>query len=316
MRILVTGGSGFVGLALVPRLIADGHEIIVTSRDATASVAGATVRQIGELGPETDWSEALEGIEAVIHLAARVHVMNETASDPLGENRRTNTQGTARLASDAARVGVRHFIFLSTIKVNGEATGPSPFHATDVPAPQDPYAIAKQEAEQALLGIAAKEEMRVVIVRPPLIYGPGVRGNFLSLLGLCQKAWPLPFGGIENSRSLIFVGNLADLISRLIEKTKASGVYLCRDGEDLSTPELLRRVAKALGRNPVILPVPGFLLRPAGILTGKSTAISRLTESLAVDDGPTRRDLDWTPPFSMLQGLKETAAWFSNRERQ
>ena len=313
MRVLVTGGGGFIGRALTPLLIKAGHGVIVTSRNANTTVPGATVRQVGELGPDTRWDEALEGVDAVVHLAARVHIMNERAADPLEENRRVNTQGTANLATSAARAGVKRLVFLSTIKVNGEATGDEPFHATDTPAPQDAYAVAKLEAEQTLMETAAKEGPSIAIIRPPLVYGPGVRGNFLALLNIADKNWPLPLGGINNRRSLIYVGNLIDLIVRLLEKTNASGVYLCRDGEDVSTPELFREVGNTLGKKARLWTVPAFLLRLAGGLTGKSTAISRLTDSLGVDDSPTRRDLDWTPPFSMLQGLKETAIWYKNQ---
>lgn len=312
MRILVTGGGGFVGRALIAHLAQAGHEVIATSRNGDTSIPDATVRQIGELGPDTDWSEALVSVEAVVHLAARVHVMNESAADPMAENRRINTEGSRKLAQDAADAGVRRFIFLSTIKVNGEATQSNPFRATDTPAPQDPYAIAKLEAEQALTEIGEKNSLRVSIIRPPLVYGPGVRGNFLSLLGLARKGWPLPLGGIKNRRSLIYVGNLADLILCTLEHPGPAGVFLCRDGDDVSTPELFRRAGHALGKNPIMVPVPPLLLQLAGTFTGKSAALSRLTESLAVDDGPTRRDLDWTPPFSMLQGLKETASWFKS----
>ena len=314
MKVLVTGGSGFIGRALIPQLNMAGHDIIVSSRDEGIVLPGATIGPVGELGPETDWSAALEGVEAVIHLAARVHVMNETATDPVAENRRINTEGTARLARQAAESGVKHFIFLSTIKVNGEATGPNPFHAADRPAPQDPYAIAKLEAEQVLLGIADKSAMRADIIRPPLVYGPGVRGNFASLLGLCARGLPLPLASIDNRRSLIYVGNLVSLIGHILDHPKAGGgIYLARDGEDVSTPELIKRVSAALGVTPRIFSFPQFLLAIAGALVGKSDAVSRLTESLVVDDNKTRSDLDWTPPFSMVQGLQETADWFKNK---
>ena len=184
MRVLVTGGGGFIGRALTPLLIKAGHGVIVTSRNANTTVPGATVRQVGELGPDTRWDEALEGVDAVVHLAARVHIMNERAADPLEENRRVNTQGTANLATSAARAGVKRLVFLSTIKVNGEATRDEPFHATDTPAPQDAYAVAKLEAEQTLMETAAKEGPSIAIIRPPLVYGPGVRGNFLALLNI------------------------------------------------------------------------------------------------------------------------------------
>ena len=314
MKVLVTGGGGFVGRDLAGRLIDAGHNVIVSSRDPKTSIPGTAQQQVDELGPNTDWSAALEGVEAVIHLAARVHVMNETTADPMAENRRINTEGSVKLATDAAQAGARHFIFLSTVKVHGEATMALPFQADNAPAPQDPYAIAKLEAEEALREIAEKNAMRLHIIRPPLVYGPGVRGNFLSLLGLCRRGLPLPFGGIDNSRSLIYVGNLSDLICRALLKTDAgTAVYLCRDAEDISTPELFRRVAGALDVSLRIFPFPLPLLRLAGALTGKSAAISRLTESLSVDDAATRSDLDWTPPFSMIQGLKETADWFNNR---
>jgi nucleoside-diphosphate-sugar epimerase len=314
MKILVTGASGFIGRALIPRLIQSGHEIVATSRDANAKIAGATVHAIAELGPDTDWRDALRGIEAVIHLAARVHVMSDNARDPMAENRRINTEGTGKLAKDAAMAGVRHFIFMSTIKVNGETNNIEPFRAYDIPAPKAPYAIAKLEAEEALLKTVHDSDMRATIIRPPLVYGPGVKGNFISLLNICGKGWPLPVGCIDNRRSLVYVGNLVDMVHSLIENPPpTTGIYLCRDPQDVSTPELFRKISRALGVKPLIISFPLFLLRLAAALSGQTAAISRLCETLYVDDGPTRADLDWTPPFSMLQGLKETAAWFDNQ---
>jgi nucleoside-diphosphate-sugar epimerase len=311
MKVLVTGGSGFIGRALIARLGQAGHEVVATSRDRQLELPGARVCHIAELGPETDWSKALEGIEAIIHLAARVHVMDERAADPAFENSRINSQGTARLAAQAAEAGVRHFIYFSTIKVHGEASGPEPFHAADTANPQDPYAKTKLEAEQALLEIAGNCAMRASIIRPPLVYGPGVGGNFLSMLRLSAKGWPLPLASIDNRRSLIYVGNLVDLVSHLLDhRGPISGIWLARDGEDVSTPELFRRTSAALGLKAHILPFPKFLLAFAGALVGKAAVVSRLTQSLVIDDSPTRNDLDWTPPFSMLQGLKETADWF------
>jgi nucleoside-diphosphate-sugar epimerase len=313
MKILVTGASGFIGRALIPLLIHSGHEVIATSRDPNSEIPGATVHPIAELGPDTYWHEALRGVEAVIHLAARVHVMSDNAPDPMAENRRINTEGTRKLAKDAATAGVHHFIFMSTIKVNGETTDVEPFRAYDIPAPKDPYAIAKLEAEEALLKEVRYSDMRAAIIRPPLVYGPGVKGNFISLLNLCGKGWPLPVGSINNRRSLVYVGNLVDMVHRLIEEPPSTtGVYLCRDPQDVSTPELFRKVSWALGIKPLIIPFPLSLLRLGAALSGKTAAISRLTESLYVDDRPTRTDLDWTPPFSMLKGLKETATWFDN----
>jgi nucleoside-diphosphate-sugar epimerase len=314
MRVLVTGGSGFIGRALVPQLTNAGHAVIVTSRDTRLVLPDAKVKSVDELGPETDWRDALNGAEAVIHLAARVHVMSEAGNDPVAENRRINREGTARLAAQAAESGVKRFIFLSTIKVNGEVTGKVPFHADDAPVPQGPYAIAKREAETALLEIAERSAMRADIIRPPLVYGPGVRGNFASLLALSVKGLPLPLASIDNRRSLIYVGNLTALIGRILDHPKPEGgIYLARDGEDVSTPELFKRVCAALGVAPRIFPFPQFLLALGGALSGNSAAVSRLTQSLVVDDNPTRSDLDWTPPFSMVQGLQETADWFKSQ---
>lgn len=314
MKILVTGGSGFIGGTLIAHLSRAGHQVIATSRDPNFTISGATTRQVGELGSNTDWTPALEGIEAVVHLAARVHVMADKAADPLAENRTINTDGTTRLAEQGAAAGVKHFIFLSTIKVHGEQTPATPFVAHDTPQPNDPYAIAKLEAEQALLEIAHGTDMRVHIIRPPLVYGPGVGGNFLSLLKLCTKGLPLPLASIDNRRSLIYVGNLVSLITCLLDQPQAPGrVYLCKDGEDISTPELLRRVAGTLGENLAIWRCPVLALRLAGVLLGKSAAISRLGGSLVVDDLQTRNDLNWTPPFSMIQGLQETADWFKSQ---
>jgi nucleoside-diphosphate-sugar epimerase len=314
MKILVTGASGFIGHILIPRLIKSGHEVVATSRNTNTNSTRAVTHPIAELGPDTDWGDALSEVEAVIHLAARVHVMSDNASDPIAEYRRINTEGTAKLARDSAKAGVRHFIFMSTIKVNGESSGLVPFNAHDIPAPKEPYAIAKLEAEEVLLGIVRYSNMQATIIRPPLVYGPGVKGHFVSLLKICGKGWPLPIDCIDNRRSIIYVGNLVDMVHRLIEAPPSTtGVYLCRDPQDVSTPELFQKVSAALGVKPLIVPFPLSLLRLSAAIIGKSAIVSRLTESLYVDDGPTRNDLSWTPPFSMLQGLEETATWFQNR---
>lgn len=314
MKILVTGARGFIGQILIPQLIKYGHEVVATSRNANSKFSGATVQPIAELGPDTDWRNALNKVEAVIHLAAKVHVMSDNNLDTISEYRRINAEGTVKLAKDAAKAGVRHFIFMSTIKVNGETSGLMPFRAQDIPAPSDPYAITKHEAEEALLKTVRHSNMRATIVRPPLVYGPGVKGNFISLLKICYRGWPLPFDSIINRRSIIYVGNLVDMVRRLIEATPSpTGVYLCRDPQDVSTPELFRRVSMALGVKPLIIPFPLSLLRLSATTIGKAAVLSRLTESLYVDDGPTRDDLNWTPPYSMLKGLKETATWFHNR---
>ncbi len=301
-RVVVTGATGFIGRALCPRLAAAGHEVSAITR-----------RVIPEIGPDTDWSAALAGAEAVVHLAARVHVSAERAADPLAAPRRVNTLGTRRLAEAAAAAGVRRLVFASTIKVNGEKTGAEPFRATDAAAPRDPYAISKWEAEQALFQVAGESAMEAVVLRPPLVYGPGVKGNFLSLLRLCAKAPPLPLALVANRRSLIHVGNLADAILRCLTHPAAGGrTFLVSDGEALSTPELVRRAAAALGRPARLFPVPPPLLRLAGRLTGTSSTVERLLDSLVVDDREMRRELDWKPPFSMSRGLQETATWFTS----
>ena len=315
MRVLVTGGSGFIGRTLCPALLAAGHEVCVSSRNPRAAEAtvGVEVRSVSDPGPDTDWGAALDGVEAVVHLAARVHVRDERSADPLSEYRRVNTDGTRRLAEAAAAAGVRRLVFLSTIKVNGEATGDAPFCESDPAAPADAYAVSKWEAETALFGIAGQGPMEAVVLRPPLVYGRWVGGNFLALLKICRLAPPLPLGAVSNRRSLIYAGNLADAIIRCLTHADAAGrTFLVRDGDDVSTPELIRRVSAALGRPARLFGVPAPLLRAAGRATGKSEIVARLLDSLRVDDGQIRRDLDWAPPFTMAQGLDATAAWFTS----
>ena len=315
MKILVTGASGFIGRALVPRLIKTGHEVVTSSRSARFHPTEATLFPITDIGPDTDWRKALVGVETVIHLAARVHVMKDKSKDPLADNKLINTEGTRKLANDAANAGVQHFIFMSTVKVNGERNDFRPFCADDLPAPKESYATSKLEAEKALIQTVQFSNMRATIIRSPLVYGPGVKGNFISLLKLCKQGWPLPFGSINNRRSMIYLGNLVDLIYRLIMKPPTSTkIYMCRDSQDVSTPELFRKTSVALGVKPLIISFPLSLLSFLGALIGKTAVISRLTESLYVDDSPTRMDLDWTPPFSMLKGLKETATWFNTHK--
>jgi len=314
-RVLVTGGTGFIGRTLCPALLAAGHAVCASSRNARAGEAmdGVEVRPVSDLGPDTDWGAAVDGVDAVVHLAARVHVTEDRSADPLSEYRRVNTDGTRRLAEAAAAAGVRRLVFLSTIKVNGEATGEAPFSESDPAAPGDAYAVSKWEAETALFKIAAQGPMEAVVLRPPLVYGQRVGGNFLALLKICRLAPPLPLGGVSNRRSLIYAGNLADAIIRCLTHRGAAGrTFLVRDGDDVSTPELIRRVATALGRPARLFRVPAPLLRAAGRATGKSEIVARLLDSLRVDDGQIRRDLGWAPPFTMDQGLDATAAWFTS----
>ncbi len=339
--VLVTGANGFVGRGVVDALSKSGFGVRAAVRcgGRALSLAGYEVA-IGDIGSDTSWEEALIGVNRVVHLAARVHVMHDSVTDPLAEFRKVNVFGTERLAREAARAGVRRLIYVSSIKVNGEqAPGPyssqiastqippSPpllkggtlraFSEGDEPNPQDPYGVSKWEAEQALHRVAQETGLEVVIVRPPLVYGPGVGANFLRLLRFVHKGVPLPFGAIKNQRSLVYVGNLVDAIITCLEHPAAAGqTYLVSDGEDVSTPELIRRIATSLGRPARLLPVPPALLRVAGQLTGKSAEVERLLDSLVIDSSKIRRELGWHPPYSMDQGLKETANWDKDRNNE
>ncbi len=299
-RILVTGANGFVGGAVCRALAGRGDAVVAATR--------AT---IGDIGPETDWTAALDGVEAVIHLAARVHLMEDPAADPLGAFRRVNRDGTRRLAERMAAAGTRRLVFVSSIKVNGEYTGDTPFSANDPAAPSDPYGVSKWEAEEMLRTIAARTGLEVAILRPPLVYGPGARANFLALMRLVDRGWPLPLGAVENRRSLIFLDNLADAILCCLDRPAAAGgTWLARDGEDISVPDLIRRLARHLGRPARLPPVPPSVLRWGAAMMGRGDAVARLTESLRIDDGPLRRDLGWRPPVSLDEGLAATAAWY------
>ena len=310
------GADGFVGRALCAALAAAGDDVSASVRnpEAAAGLTGVRVRITGDVGPETDWTEALGGVEAVVHLAARVHVMKEAAADPAAEYARVNAAGTRRLAEQAAAAGARRLVLMSTVKVNGEATMGEPFREGDPPAPADAYGRSKWEAERALPEVARQTGLEWVVLRPPLVYGPRVRGNFLSLMRLCRAAPPLPLAAIANRRSLVYVGNLVDAVRRCLTHPEAAGnTYLVGDGEDVSTPELIRLLAAAMGRPARLFPVPAALLRTVGAITGKSTAVARLLDSLVLDGGRIRRHLGWTPPFTMNRGLGETAAWFARQ---
>lgn len=317
-RILITGANGFVGSALCRRLRDAGTRVRGGVRDRSNIPMGG-----GSEGEGFDWvvlhdqsseeeeDQALHGVQAVIHLAARVHIMEDRAADPLHEFRRVNRDWTERLARAAARQGVRRFVFLSSIKVNGEES-PVPFTEQDAPNPQDPYGISKWEAEQALAAVSSETGLEMVVVRSPLVYGPGVGGNFLQLLNVLRRGIPLPLALVENRRSLIFLGNLVDALMHCAQDTRAAGrTYLLSDGEDLSTPELIRRIAKTLGVRARLWNFPLPLLRLIGQVLGKSMVIDRLLGSLQIDSSRIRRELDWHPPYPVDHGLAETAAWFS-----
>ncbi|WP_081622846.1 MULTISPECIES: NAD-dependent epimerase/dehydratase family protein [unclassified Thioalkalivibrio] len=307
-RVLVTGATGFVGSAVVQRLAAEGRLVPVAGCRRSGSVPeGAELAVTPSLGPEADWSGALQGVEAVVHAAARVHVMEEDAADPLAEYRRANVDGTLALARQAAQAGVRRFVFVSSVKVNGEQTAPgSAFSAADAPAPEDPYGVSKAEAEAALFALGRETGMEIVAVRPPLVYGPGAGGNFARMARWVGKGVPLPLGAVtRNRRSLVGLDNLVDLLVTCLEHPAAANrVFLAGDGEDLSTTDLLRRVAAAMDRRARLLPVPPVLLRAGARAVGRGEMARRLLDSLQVDISHTRETLGWEPPVSVDEGLR------------
>jgi nucleoside-diphosphate-sugar epimerase len=306
MKVLLTGASGFLGGILVREL--------ENRKDINFSVALRSPKSglrpvsyvVGELSADTDWSAAVALQQVVVHAAARAHIMNDEVADPLAEYRRVNVEGTLNLARQAAGAGVQRLIFISSIKVNGEATQQGrPFTVNAEPAPEDPYGLSKLEAEQGLMKLAAETGMEVVIIRPPLVYGPGVEGNFASMIKLVEKGIPLPLGAVHNKRSLVGIDNLVDLIIRCIDHPGAANqVFLAGDGEDLSTTELLRGVGKAMGRPARLIPVPAGLLQLGATLLGKRAVAQRLLGSLQVDISKTCERLDWKPPFTVEQGLR------------
>jgi UDP-glucose 4-epimerase len=305
MKIAVTGAAGFVGRALCNHLLAKDHVVIPIVRRGCGLTREVVV---GDIGAATDWHHALAGCDAVVHLAARVHVMDDTAQGPLSLYRATNTEATLDLARQAAQAGVKRFIFISTIKVNGEGRD-APYRETDTAAPEDAYAISKWEAEQGLQRIAQDTGLEVVILRPPLVYGPGVKANFLRLMRTVERGWPLPLGAIRNRRSLLYLGNFIDAIRVCVEHPDAVGqTFLVDDGQPVSTPELIRGLARAMGRPARLLAVPVRGLELAGVLLGKRAAMARLAGSLFVDSSHIRTCLGWTPPYSMEAGLAATVA--------
>jgi nucleoside-diphosphate-sugar epimerase len=314
--IFMTGASGFVGTALIQRLSRDNVRLtagVLAGEDARHLPAEVERVTVEPLSDSSDYSTALQYSDIVIHLAARVHIMQDTAEDPLLEFRKVNSHGTERLARQAANAGVRRFVFISTIKVHGEETA-VPYREDSPFAPLDPYGISKVEAEAALQRVAAETGLEVVVVRSPLVYGPGVKANFLQLMSIVSRGVPLPFLSIRNKRSLVFVENLVDALATCATHSDAAGqAFLVSDGEDVSTPELIRAVASALGRPSRLLPFASGLMRIAGKMFGKSAAVERLLGSLQVDCSKIRKELGWTPPHTVKQGLEKTAEWFKRQ---
>jgi nucleoside-diphosphate-sugar epimerase len=310
MKTLVTGANGFIGRAVIDRLRrVPGHTVRAAVRQRPGrnpTVLAADVECIpGDLHPERDWADSLRSIDTVVHLAARVHMMRETSARPLDEYRRVNVAGTVNLARCAATAGVRRFIYLSSLKVHGNA---GRFSEESAPQPADPYAQSKLEAETELRRIADEQRLDVVIIRPPLVYGPGVDANFNTLMRAIAGGVPLPLAGVSNRRSLIGIDNLVDFIMTCLAHPRAANeTFLVADDEDLSTPELVRRLARALGRSPRLFPVPGSLLRLGAFLTGRQDLIGRLIESLQADISKARTRLAWSPPVSVDEGLMRVA---------
>ena len=320
----MTGADGFVGKVVCRRLLESGYAARAGVCDGAAwpALREATTRLsefavLGDLGENPKLDSALENVAVIVHLAARVHIMHDKAMDPLREFRRVNVGGTAALARAAAELGVRRFVFVSTAKVNGESTSGRPFAEGDPSAPQDPYAVSKWEAEEALRSVAAKTGLEVVIVRPPLVYGPGVRANFLRLMRLVERGIPLPLPHTNNRRSLIGVENLADCLVRCVSHPGATNqTFMVSDGQDVSTRELVSRLAPPLGRSARFLPVPELALRLAARLVGRESALNRLLGSLELDSGKVRRTLEWEPPVTLDSGLEATARWYLESSRQ
>lgn len=314
-RILVTGATGFVGRSLCSTLVEKGFQVRTSVRSLLAGSESLPSQielcLVKDIHASTDWKQALNQVDVVIHLAARVHIMRQQSDAEVARYQHLNVEGTLNLARQAAAAGVRRLVFLSSIKVNGEATYGSPFDAYSIPDPQDPYAISKHEAEKALLALMSETGMKITILRPPLVYGPGVKANFLGLMKVVDRGIPLPIESINNRRSLIYVENLAGALIVCAIHPKAAGqIYLVSDGEDVSTPQLIQKIAKALGCPNRVFPFPVSLLRFLAKIIGKSSMVDRLTQSLVVDSSKIREELGWKPPYTLEQGLAATADWY------
>jgi nucleoside-diphosphate-sugar epimerase len=315
MSILVTGSTGFVGTALIDRLKKDQFSVSAVARNVSTKKISSDVNLIGigHLTSSLDWGPALQGVDTIVHLAARTHILNDKSSDPLADYRYINVDCSLNLARQAAKVGVKRFIYLSSIKVNGEFTilG-KPFTAQDIPMPQDFYGISKYEAELGLRAIAKEFEMELVIIRPPLVYGPGGKANFLSMMNWLRRGIPLPLGGIgKNRRSFVFIGNLVSMIIACISHPAAANeTFLVSDDEDLSTAGLLGRMALALGRPSKLIAVPAALIALGARLVGRADIAQRLCGSLQVDIKKTKNLLGWSPPVTVDEGLSQTATHF------
>ena len=314
MKVLVTGVNGFIGNAISCRLISDKIYVIGSVRHKKLSKGVKQIRtiEVGEINDKTEWGEALQDIDTVIHLAGRVHKIRDLGKDPKELYERVNVDGTKKLVMQSIKKRVKRFIFLSTVKVNGEENK-NPYKETDIPSPQDAYSISKYEAEINIKDITKTSEMEFVIIRPPLVYGPCVKANFLKLIRIVDRGIPLPFASIGNKRSMIYIENLVDAVLLCVQHPNAAGqTYLVSDGQDVSTPGLIRMIAAALQTKPRLFRCPPLALYMAGRFTGKGPTVDRLIGSLTVDTGKIKSELGWTAPFTLGEGLQKTAFWYKS----
>ena len=313
MKILVTGANGFIGRASTAELMRRGHEVTAAVRTPSDITATRTV-VVGEVDERTNWSDALRGIDVVIHLAAHVHVLDRAAAKDLERFRRVNVTGTERLALAAADAGVRRFVFLSTVAVHGPESGARAFRESDPPRPAIAYAQSKWEAEERLQAIGTARGMTYTILRPPLVYGPGVEAKVLQLLAILRRGIPLPFGAVQNRRSMIYIDNLVDAIAVAVESDEVRNKpFFVTDTETWSIGELVRALAEQMGKAPRLVPVPEPLIRLGAKLTRQTDRLRPLLGSLVVDDSAFRAATGWKPPFSATQGLAETVKWYFGR---
>jgi len=313
-KVLVTGANGLVGNSLVTKLLEDKKVIAGVRKDREYSFLGIEMTRYPDIAKNTDWSQILESIRVIVHTAARVHMMDDDADDPLTEFRRVNVDGTLNLARQAATAGVGRFIFISSINVNGKMTLSNfPFKPDDAPTPCDPYGISKLEAENGLMKIARETGMEVVVIRPPLVYGPGVKANFKKMIHCLNKGVPLPLGSIHNKRTLVALDNLVDLINTCIDHPAAANqVFLAGDDEDVSTTLLLQKVGDALGKPARLIKVSPKLIKIGAAMLGKSDTANRLLGNLQVDISKARELLGWEPPVTVDEGIKKAVEGFLN----
>ena len=313
-KVLVTGANGFIGTNLCKKLMGENFRVLGAVRSGKASLLpeGVETAHIESIDGDTHWKNTLEGVDTVVHLAARVHVMKGSASNPFAEYRKVNVMGSERLSLAAAQYGVKRFIFISSVKVNG-AENVRDYKESDAPAPRDSYGISKMQAEKRIKEITADSDMDFVILRPPLVFGPGVKANFLKLIKTVDKGTPLPLASVQNRRSLIYIENLIHAIITCIQHPNAGNqTYFVSDDEDVSTSELIQKIASALNKPSRLFPFPKLFLFILGRLIGKGPAVDRLIGSLTVDISKIKQRLGWKPPFTMEQGLRETAKWYLN----